>query len=488
MKKVDRSFRRSFSNLPRWQKCLIASAVCIGVLDVILVAIPDEEISPLQDMVQVTGGTFEMGNPAAMAEGNEVPVHSVTISSFHIDKTEITYEKWTDVRNWALTHGYTDLPVGRNGYNGTANHPVTDVGWYAAIKWCNARSERDGLTPVYYTTFGRTTLCRRGPPPPFGLDIDSVNWTANGYRLPTEAEWEFAARGGTKSKGYTYSGSDRLDTVAWYAQNSGNNTHPVGTKQANELDIYDMSGNVWEWCWDWFEDYRPEALTDPKGESSGPNHVIRGGSFDIDSNYSRVAWRTVGEHPSDHGGFRCVRSVQTENQGQLVSQQFSEQSGISAPALTDSSVDDILFPRLKYGMSYDRVITLGNDYENGAAERAEGVIYEYSIHRRILDAMVEVSIWFGNDGLLDVGVVFEDCNSKITQQGKIVLPSGCRDVVDKFARHYDERFGEHTIEIREDEQGLAKNSPAYDCNWVSSSSKVTLFTSSSLSGVGYERK
>lgn len=259
-----------------------------------------------QDLVQVTGGTFTMGSNNANDNGASPP-HSVTLGSFSIDKYEIAYENWTDVRNWGLTHGYTDLPTGQNGYhpNGT-NNPSTMVNWYDILKWCNARSEKDGLLPLYYTDNTQVTVYRTGQ---LGLAPDAVKWTANGYRLPTEAEWEFAARGGISSQGYTYSGSNIVDNVAWYSSNSGNATHTVGTKSANELGIYDMSGNVWEWCWDWYGSYSSTAQTDPKGVTSGSYRVLRGGSLDGNSTFVGVAVRN-GDVPNlrgDNIGFRCVR-------------------------------------------------------------------------------------------------------------------------------------------------------------------------------------
>jgi len=250
-----------------------------------------------QDMVSVAGGTFTTGSTP------------VTITSFKIDKYEVTYALWTDVKNWALTHGYTDLVAGQNGYDPVgSNNPVTNVNWYDIVKWCNARSEKDGLTPVYYTDNTQSTIYRTGQ---ININLDAVKWNVNGCRLPTETEWEFAARGGNSTQGYTYSGSNTVDNVAWYLSNSGSRTHSAGQKSANELGIYDMSGNVWEWCWDWYSSTYPSGTIDPKGPSTSQSYrLLRGGSFDGDENGCRVVDRVYGEGvPSTSYlvGFRCAQ-------------------------------------------------------------------------------------------------------------------------------------------------------------------------------------
>ena len=196
------------------------------------------------DMILVEGGTFNR-------EGNRV-----TVSDFYIGKTEVTQAQYQAVMGTNPSH-----------FKGN-NLPVESVTWFNAIEFCNKLSEMQELQKVYTIS---------------GTNVTS-NWNANGYRLPTEAEWEFAARGGIKaSKGffggykYEYSGSNNVGDVAWYSSNSGSKTQPVGTKQPNELGIYDMSGNVWEWCWDWY--------------TEGTNRVLRGGSWISNDGLLRCANR-----------------------------------------------------------------------------------------------------------------------------------------------------------------------------------------------------
>ena len=237
-------------------------------------------------LVYVEGGSFMMGSDDYDSDEDEQPIHEVSVSSFYIGKYQVTQEEWQDVMRNDPSDFEGDML------------PVDTIDWYDAIEYCNKRSIKEGLKPCY-SGFGDNITC---------------DWTANGYRLPTEAEWEYAARGGKKSKGYIYSGSNDLDEVAWYYDNSGDETHPVGEKKANELGIYGMSGNVWEWCWDWYDEnyYQQSPKQDPRGPSSGDYRVLRGGSWDYYDDYCRVAYRTY-DNPdrrfSDYG-LRILRAIQ----------------------------------------------------------------------------------------------------------------------------------------------------------------------------------
>ena len=233
------------------------------------------------DFKLVDGGTFQMGSTSG--DSDEKPVHSVTVSSFYMCDHEVTQKEYRDV-----------MGANPSRFSGD-NLPVERVSWYDAVNYCNKLSVKEGLTPCY-TINGNSTTC---------------NFNANGYRLPTEAEWEYAARGGKKSNGYTYAGSNSVGNVAWYYDNSGSQTHNVKTKAPNELGLYDMSGNVWEWCWDWKGSYSSGSQTNPSGSSSGSSRVKRGGSLDVISSSCRVAFRYYGgpSYAYDLLGFRVVRSA-----------------------------------------------------------------------------------------------------------------------------------------------------------------------------------
>ncbi len=217
-------------------------------------------------MALIPAGPFQMGDARVVG-----PVHTVTVSAFAMDQREVSIDQWETVRAWGNARGY-DLRVG--GSHG-AKHPVHGVTWYDVVKWCNARSERDGKLAAYYEDEEMTQVYRSGDKVPVG-----VKWDA-GYRLPTEAEWEKAARGGVAGKLYPW-GTDEISAeLANYESNKGNTT-PVGSYGANGYGLYDMAGNVWEWTWDWRGGYEQTAQTDPRGPSSGSFRVIRGASWDGD--------------------------------------------------------------------------------------------------------------------------------------------------------------------------------------------------------------
>jgi formylglycine-generating enzyme required for sulfatase activity len=251
--------------------------------------------SLLFDMVSVAGGTYSMGGSTGWFYDGQ-PIHTVTVSSFMIGTYEVTQAQYAAVAG-----------INPSSFTGDAR-PVDTVTWYDALEFCNKLSESEGLQNVYTIT-GRT--------PASGYPITgaavAVDWTKNGYRLPTEAEWEWAARGGQSSLGYLYAGSNTPGDVAWYLANLSDASHPVGTKAANELELYDMSGNVWEFCWDWYYSTYPSGPeTDPTGPASGTQRVIRGGCWSTD--IYDIAVSTRGMCVPDSGGnlvgFRAARSGQ----------------------------------------------------------------------------------------------------------------------------------------------------------------------------------
>ena len=219
-------------------------------------------------MVYVAGGTFMMGATAEQDgyERDETPAHRVTLSGYYIGQTEVTQELW-----------YAVMGTNPSKFTRSSLNPVEKVSWDDC------------------QTF-----------------IQKLNQlTGKKFRLPTEAEWEYAARGGNKSNGYKYSGSNSIGEVAWYEGNSGNVTHEVGTKAPNELGLYDMTGNVWEWCSDWYGSnyYSSVPSTNPTGPTSGSARVVRGGSWLNNAQLCRVSYRSDDANPANHYstvGFRLV--------------------------------------------------------------------------------------------------------------------------------------------------------------------------------------
>jgi formylglycine-generating enzyme required for sulfatase activity len=245
-----------------------------------------------ESFILVTGGIFNNGTS------------DVTISSFYLDKYELTQAGYQSVMG--------TNPASGNGLG--ENYPVYYVCWFNAIEYCNRRSMQDALTPCYsYSTYGTNPDNWPGGWYSSSTNHTNVNcnWTANGYRLPTEMEWMFAAKGGNQSHGYTYSGSNDINAVAWYSGNAGSTTHTVGSKTANELGIYDMSGNVWEWTWDIYASYPTGDQTNPTGAASGSDRMRRGGGWSNSADLCNVYVRHNGgaTDSGDNIGFRICRSM-----------------------------------------------------------------------------------------------------------------------------------------------------------------------------------
>ena len=264
--------------------------------------------------VSIPAGTFSMGD-AKDSETNAL-VHEVNVSACYLGKTEVTKAEWDEVRAWATAHGYTDLSVGAGV---AANHPVQTVSWWDAIKWCNARSERDGLTPCYVVG---------GSPLRTGTTVPALNWSAKGHRLPTEAEWEKGARGGLSGKRFPWGDTISHSQANYYSHSSsaydvsptrgyhpsyaaGNTPHtsPVGSFAANGYGLQDMAGNLSEWCWDGYGAYAPGVPLDPKGARASGGRVLRGGSWEPYGDICRSAYRNY-HSPGFQGnilGFRVAR-------------------------------------------------------------------------------------------------------------------------------------------------------------------------------------
>jgi formylglycine-generating enzyme required for sulfatase activity len=271
-------------------------------------------------------GAFTMGNSvAADTDITDAPTRTVTLDAFYMGKYEVTKAEWDEVRTWGLSNGYTDLAAGSGK---ASNHPVQTITWYDMVKWSNARSQKEGLTPAYYTNDAQTTIYKTGS---VNVTNAQVKWTANGYRLPTEAEWEKAARGGLSGKrfpwgdtishsqanyyassGFSYDSSGSVNNYhPTYATGSMPYTSPVGAFAANGYGLFDMTGNVFEWCWDWYGTYASGSQTNPRGTTSGTRRVFRGGSWDSGADDGRVALRDH-EPPGntdDEFGFRVLRSL-----------------------------------------------------------------------------------------------------------------------------------------------------------------------------------
>jgi formylglycine-generating enzyme required for sulfatase activity len=237
------------------------------------------------NMILVEGGSFTMGSPSSELNrgGNEGPQHDVSVSNFYLGIYEVTQKEWSTVMET------------NPSYNKGDNLPVENITWYEAVQYCNARSVKENLIPAY------------------SINKNVVDWNsaANGYRLPTEAEWEYAAKGGNKDKvTFLYAGSNTADTVGWHSGNS-KESQRGGRKAPNSLGFYDLSGNVGEMCWDMHGTYNTAPQIDPHGASSGGYHVGRGGCWYYDVQYLRTSFRAYIDPSTRYlmVGFRLARNV-----------------------------------------------------------------------------------------------------------------------------------------------------------------------------------
>ena len=286
MNKRRKLSRREFLKMVGTTASAAALGGCMPIPKVTPTATPrptPEEVEPIvPEMVLVEAGSFQMGSTDGAS--NEQPVHTVRITRpFYIAKCAVTFEEYDRFCDDEKCRRPQD-----NGW-GRGTRPVFGVSWLHAAKYCNWLSGKEGLTPCYDVK-GKLTKC---------------DFSMKGYRLPTEAEWEYAARGGQKSQGYDYAGGDNPDDVAWYDNNSNGQIHPIGQKQPNELGLYDMSGNAFEWCGDLYgkDYYASSPSDDPTGPLSASEgaytgfglleRVRRGGSFRESSDCLRVAYRSA---------------------------------------------------------------------------------------------------------------------------------------------------------------------------------------------------
>jgi formylglycine-generating enzyme required for sulfatase activity len=278
--------------------------------------------TPPVGMALIPAGWFTMGNSINDSDITDANPTNIYLSAFYMDVNLVTSNQWRTVHTYAIANGYGfDHPgLGKSG-----NHPVHTVSWYDCVKWCNARSQNAGLTPVYYTDAGLTVVFKSGTATPY------VNWAANGYRLPTEAEWEKAARGGLNGQRFPW--GNRIDenqanyvgAIHTYDLGpTGYNpigvaggiqpyTTPVGSFDMNGYGLYDMAGNVYQWCWDWYgTPYGQPSQINPTGPSSGSARTARGGYWGFTSSLLRCFCRSA-DSAFDMGyaaaGFRCVKGL-----------------------------------------------------------------------------------------------------------------------------------------------------------------------------------
>jgi len=260
------------------------------------------------DMAWVDGGSFQMGKNLGTVGSDTTPVHTVTLTGFYMGKYEVTQSEWEEVMG-SLPSSTSNTFVKGPGY------PVYFVSWFDALVFCNRLSVMEGLSPAYSIS-GSTNPDDWGAVPTnttWGQWINAVMVSgSNGYRLPTEAQWEYAAKGGNNPGNYSFAGSDDYKEVGWYNENAGSKTHEIGLKLPNGLGFYDMSGNVAEWCWDRYGIHSSAAVTDPTEPASvtaGNTRIIRGGGYN--SIYKLITERdSKNPYVRDIYGFRVARPAQ----------------------------------------------------------------------------------------------------------------------------------------------------------------------------------
>jgi formylglycine-generating enzyme required for sulfatase activity len=274
-------------------------------------------------MAYIPAGYFQMGDSFG-GEGDyyaELPVHTVYTSALYMDKTEVTWAKWREVYDWSTNrHGYAFDNTG-SGMGDT--HPVHTVSWYDAVKWCNARSQKEGRTAVYYKNAAMTQVYTNGQVAPY------VKWSAKGYRLPTEAEWEKAARGGPSGRRFSWGDLIDHDKANYRGEPEGcpydmgyegfdvrfsgdgaPYTSPAGFFPPNDYGVFDMCGNLAEWCWDWYatDYYSMSPEKDPRGPDTGIYRANRCGRWGGGPFYSRLAYR-FRQYPYERSGSYGFRTV-----------------------------------------------------------------------------------------------------------------------------------------------------------------------------------
>jgi len=277
-------------------------------------------------MALIPAGSFTIGNSIGDTDITDAPPVTVNVSAFYMDTNLVSYSQWGSVYSWAIVNGYGLNSAGSKAAN-QPNQPVQSVNWYDTVKWCNARSQQARLTPVYYTDAGLTQVYTNGY-----VDAVFPNWMAKGYRLPTEAEWEKAARGGLSGQRFPWGDTISESQANYYGSSfyfsydlgpDGYNaigsiggtfpaTSPVGSFAPNGYGLYDMAGDVFEWCWDWYA--TPYAGgSDPRGPASSPadSRVSRGGCWANAASFATCAYREQATPLTKESlwGFRCVKGV-----------------------------------------------------------------------------------------------------------------------------------------------------------------------------------